>query len=127
MFGFQRALLRASRSHIQGGPGRIAKITFHIPPSRPGHKRKTRTTVEPLRGSNVPGNKAAIHHILARFGPKRIEHDRRSTRAEEFLVRREPQTSTFGDALEQCRLGFEVVSVTSLEENMPSDSLQPFV
>ena len=123
----QRALLHASRSHPQGGPSRATKITLHIPPSRPGHKRKIHIAVEPLRGSDVPGEKAAIHHNLARSEPKRIKHGRRSTLVKEFLVRWEPEACTFGNALEQNRLGFDIVSITSLAENLPSQSLKSFV
>ena len=123
----QRARLRATRSHPQGGPARSAKIKLHIPHNRPGHKRKIHTTVEPLTGSDAPGKTVAIDHILARSIPKRRKHGRRSTWLEEFLVRWEPETCTFGNTLEQYRLGFDILSITYLEENIPSHSLQPFV
>jgi len=115
------------RSHLQGGLARPAKSTLHIPPSRPGHKKKIHTTVEPLRGSDAPGDKATIRHIFAHFEPIRIKHDRRFAWAEEFLVRWEHVTYTFGEALEQYRWGFDRVSITSMENDIPSHSLQPFV
>ena len=69
----------------------------------------------------------AIHHIFARSKPKRIKHGRRCTWVEELLVRWEPETCTFGDALDQYRLGFDIWSIASLEENIPSHSLQHYV
>jgi hypothetical protein len=33
----------------------------------------------------------------------------------------------FGEALEQYRLGFDIVSITSLVDRVPSHTLQPFV
>jgi len=84
---FQRVILLATRSHPQGGPAGSAKITLHIPPNRPGHKRKIHTTVEPLKGSEAPGDTATIHHILDRSELIRIKHGRRSTWVEVVLVR----------------------------------------
>jgi len=121
----RRALLRATRAHPQGGPARPTRATLHIRPSRSGHKRKTHPTVEPLWGSDAPGDKAAIHHILARSKPVRIKHGHRSTWVDEFLIRWEPEK--FGEALENYRLGFDVVSITSKDAQVPSNSLQPFV
>ena len=126
-FPIQRAILRATRSHPQEGPARPAKITLNTPLSRPEHKRKIHIIVEPLRGSDAPGDTATIHRIFARSEPRCINHGRGSTWIEESLVRWEPKTCTFGDALDQYRLGFDIVSITSLEENIPSHSLQPFV
>jgi len=119
----QRAMLRASRAQSQRAPARSAKIALHIPPRQPGHKRKIHITMEPLRGSDAPGDTAAIHHILARSEPRRIKHGRRSTWVEEFLVRREPKTCIFGDVLEQYRLGFNIMSITSMKENFTFSSL----
>jgi hypothetical protein len=119
--------LNASRARPQGGPGSEAKITLHIPHKRPVHKRKTRNIVEPLRGNDNPGDKEAIHHILAHSEPIRVKHGRRSTRVEEFLVRWEPETCTFGEEQEQYRLGFDIVSINNLEEHVPSHFLQPVV
>ena len=78
-------------------------------------------------GIDALDDKAVIHHILAHSEPMRIRYGRRSTWIEEFLVRWEPETCTFGDALEQYRLGFDIVTITSLEKNIPFHSLQPFV
>ena len=44
-----------------------------------GGKRIRSTTIEPLRGSDAPGDKASIQQILARSEPRRVEHNRRST------------------------------------------------
>jgi hypothetical protein len=46
---------------------------------------------------------------------------------EEFLAYWKRKTCTFGDALQKYRLCFDIVSITSLEENIPFHSLQPFV
>ncbi len=110
-----------------GGSTRPPGIKIHTPPIRSGHKRKIHTTVEPLRGSDAPWDTAAIHHILARSEPRRIKHGRRSTWIEEFLVRWEPETCTFEEALEQYRIGFHISSIISLEENVPSQSLAHLV
>jgi hypothetical protein len=57
----------------------------------------------------------------------RIKHGRQSTWVDEFLVRWEPEACTFGEALEQYRLGFDIVLITSKYDQVPSNSLQPFV
>ena len=51
-----------------------------------GAKRVRSTTIEPLRGSNAPGDKASIQQILARSDPRLVRHNRRSTWVEEILV-----------------------------------------
>ena len=86
-FSIQRSILHSTRAYPQGGPARPAIITLQFLPSRPGHKRKIHTTVEPRRGSDAPGDKAAIHNISARSEPRRIKYNRRSIWVEEFLVR----------------------------------------
>ena len=83
--------------------------------------------MELLKGNGALGDKAVIHLIMARCAPGCIIHGRRSTRVEEFWVRWEPRTCTFGEALEQCRLGFEVTSIRHLEVRVPSHALQRFV
>jgi hypothetical protein len=110
----QRALLRTSRSNARGGPTRAAKITLHIPYRRSGHKRNTHTTVEPLRGSDASVDNAIIYHVSACSAPIRIKHGRRTTRVEEFLVRQEPETCTFSDAICQYRLGFDITLITTI-------------
>ncbi len=95
-------------------------IYLHFPPkgrtrstiSRFGSKRKTRTTIKPLKSSDAPGDKAAIHHILARSEPKRINHGCRHAMVEEFLVRWEPEMCTFGEALEEYRSVFDITFIT---------------
>ncbi len=57
----------------------------------------------------------------------RIKNGRRYTWVDEFLVRWEPETCTFGEALEQYRLGFDTVSITSMEDYIQSHTLHPFV
>ena len=46
---------------------------------RVSDKRRRPTTVEPLRGSDAPGDKASIQRILARSEPRRIRHGRHKT------------------------------------------------
>ena len=125
----QRALLRASRSHSQRGPARASKITLHIPTSQSRQKRKTRNMVELLRGSDAPVSMrpSTISTIGPRSEPKRIKHGRRSTWVEVILVRWEPEMCTFGDELDRYRLDFDIMSITSLEENIPSHSQHPLV
>ncbi len=118
--------MRAASTRPTGGSSRPPGIRIHIPPIRPDHKRKIPTTREPLRGSDAPGTTAAIHHIMARAEPRRIKHGRKSTWVKEFLVRWEPETSTFGEILEQYRLGFNISSITSREETVSSHLLAPF-
>jgi len=84
------------------------------------------TTAEPLRGSDVPGDKANIQYILARCEPRRVRHGRRSIWVEEFLVQWGPENCTFGDALEQCSIGFDIVSITTLEATSSSQDILPF-
>jgi len=54
------------------------------PRRRAPYKRKQATTVEPLRISNAPGDKATIQQMLARSKPRRVRHGQRSTWVEEF-------------------------------------------
>ncbi len=46
---------------------------------------------------------------------------------EEFLVQREPGNCTLEEEVEQCRLGFDITSITCLDEAAPSPDLQSFV
>jgi hypothetical protein len=46
---------------------------------RRSDKRRRPTTIEPLRGSDAPGDKATILRILARSEPRRVRHGRRKT------------------------------------------------
>jgi len=90
-------------------------------------KRRRAIIIEPLRGSDAPGNKSTIQQMLARSKPRRVRHGRRSTWVEEFLVQWGPEYCTFRDALEQYYLGFDIVSMPSLESTVPSQDLPPFV
>ncbi len=130
------AIPRATRTPpiSQGGLDRYGRITLHFPPKGKtrnnaknlGYKRKIHTIVEPLKGSDAPGDKAAIHYVLARSEPRRIKHDRRYTWVEEFLVLWGTETCTFGEVLGQYRLGFDITSITSPEKIIPSHSLLRF-
>ena len=80
------ALLHPTRLHqhatTQGGH-RIAlnfptKGRAGVATHKAAHKKKSSTTIEPLRGSDANGNKAAIHRISAGYEPRRIHHNRRS-------------------------------------------------
>ena len=83
--------------------------------------------MEPLRGSDAPGDKASIQRILARSEPRRIRHGRHKTWVEEYLVQWGPEHCTFGEALEQYYLGFDIESITSLDDSIRSQDLLPFV
>ncbi len=103
------------------------KGTVRTPREQAGAKRVRSTTIEPLRGSYASGDEASIEQILARSEPRRIQHNRRSTWIEEFLVQWGPEHCTFGEALEQYNLGFDIESITSLEDAVSSQDLLPFV
>jgi hypothetical protein len=105
-------------------PSRKKKGASH---QRNSDKRRRPTTVEPLRGSDAPGDKASIQRILARSEPRRIRHGRHKTWVEEYLVQWGPEHCTFGEALEQYYLGFDIESITSLDDSTRSQDLLPFV
>ena len=48
------------------------------PRGQTGAKRIRSTTIEPLRGSDAPKDKASILQILARSEPRRVRHNCRS-------------------------------------------------
>jgi len=87
---------------------------------RATYKRRRATTIEPLRGSDAPGDKAFIRQVLDRSKPRRVRHGRRSTWVEEFLVQWGPEHCTFGKALEPYYLGFDIESITSLKSTASS-------
>jgi hypothetical protein len=97
------------------------------PRGQTGAKRVQSITIEPLRGSDAPGDKASIQQIFARSELRRVRHNHRSTCVEEFLVQWGQEHCTFGEALEQYNLGFDIVSITSLDDTVPTQSLLPFV
>ena len=90
---------------------------------RDSDKRRRPTTVEPLRGSDAPGDKASIQRILARSEPRRFHHGRHKTWVEEYLVQWGPEHCTFGEALEQYYLGFDIESISSLDDSTLSQDL----
>ncbi len=49
-------------------------------------KRNIVTIIDPLGDSDAPGDKAAIHHILVRYEPKRIPKGRPSLQTELYTV-----------------------------------------
>jgi len=90
----ERSLLHPTRSLTRANTIRGIHIVLNFAAKgrdgatkhRAALKRKAPTTVKPIRGSNAPGDKVAIHHILARCDPRRIRHNLRSTWVENFLV-----------------------------------------
>ncbi len=58
---------------------------------QPTHARGRATTIEPLRGSDAPGDKGSIQQVLAQSEPSRVRHGRRSTWVEDFLVQWLPE------------------------------------
>jgi hypothetical protein len=56
-----------------------------------------------------------------------MQHGHRSTWVKKILVFWKPKECIFEEALEQYRLGFDIMSITSLEKHVPSHSLHPFV
>jgi len=83
-------------------------------------------THQPLRGSDVPGGNASILSVLARAEARKVKHNRRFTRVEEFLVQWGPKICTLDEAQEQYTLGFDIVSITNLDEGIPTQDLHPF-
>ena len=129
----ERSLARRATTHAIATGTRHTRIFLNFPAKEQGPPRQTcskcgrPTTIEPLKGSDAPGDKASIQQILARNEPRRVRHNRRSTWVEEFLVQWGPEHCTFGEALEQYNLGFDIVSITSLEDTVPTQNLLPFV
>ncbi len=89
------------------------------PKRNPASKRKLTPTIASLRGSDAPGGNASILSIMARAEPRRVEHNRRSTCVEEFLVQWGPEICTLDEAREQYTMGFDNVSITSLDDGVP--------
>ena len=90
-------------------------------------KRKHTLTTEPLSENDAPGGNASILRVLARAEPRRVKHNRRFTSVEEFLVQWGPENCTLEEAQEQYTLGFNIEAITSLDEEVPTEHLQPFV
>jgi hypothetical protein len=97
------------------------------PPGQAGAKRIQPTTIEPLQVSDAQWDKASIKQILAHSEPRRVSHNRRSTWIDEFLIQWGPEHCTFGEALEQYSLGFDILSITNLEDGVPTQDLLQFV
>jgi hypothetical protein len=108
------------------------KITLHFPAPRQRKadkrkadlKRKLRTTIEPLRGSDANGETTSISLALARCTTRRIKHNRRSTYVEEFLVKWDPVDCTLQEAQQQQLRGFVITSVISLDERVLTTLLE---
>jgi hypothetical protein len=107
-----------------------SRIVLHFQPRRgkgskrnPASKRKPTPIVEPLRGSDAPGGNASIISVLARAEPRKIERNRRFTHVEEFLVQWGPERCTVDEAQEQYMLGFNIVSIASLDDRVPTQDL----
>ena len=115
---------RAARLLVLHFPSKGKARTTH---KRAGLKRKTYNTDEYLRSNDAQRDEVAIHFMLVRFNPIRIRHGRRSTWVDKFLVRWEPETCIFGEALERYRLGRDITYIASLEDEAPSYILQPFI
>ncbi len=126
----QRAFTRADASTTHN-----ARIVLNFPTRgksgaprrRVTYKRGRATTIETLRGSDAPGDKASTQQVLARSEPRRVRHGRRSTWVEEFLIQWGLEHCTFGEAFEQYYLGFDIESITSLESTVFSHDPLPFV
>jgi hypothetical protein len=64
---------------------------------------------------------------MAQSEPRCVRHGRRKTWVKEFLVQWGPEYCTFGNALELYYRGFDIVSISSLENPTLSQDLLPFV
>ncbi len=109
------------------------RIVLHFKRRKKGSKRnpaskpKPTPLIEPFRGSDAPGGNASILSILARAEPRKVKHNRRFAYVEEFLVQWGPESRTLDEAQEQYTMGFNIVSITSLDDGVPTQDLQPFV
>jgi hypothetical protein len=103
-----------------------AKGKTRTPRGQAGAKRVRSTIIELLRGSDAPGDKASVLHILARCEPRRVHHNRRSTWVEKFLVQWGPEHCTLGEALDQYKLGFDIILITTREDTVPTQDLLTF-
>jgi len=103
------ALTRHPRNPTERNAVPIAKLILHFPSPRRRKadkrkadlKRKARTTIEPLRGSDANGENAGVNLVLERCTPRRIKHNRRSTFVEEFLVQWDPEDCTLQETQTQ--------------------------
>ena len=86
-------------------------------------KRKPTLIIEPLRGSDAPGGNASILSVMARTEPRKVKHNRRFTYVEEFLVQWGPKIYTLEEAQEQYTMGFNIVSIASLDDGVPTQDL----
>jgi len=77
----------------------LAKKRLGSAHRRASHDRKM-ITIETLRGSDAPGDKATIYHVLVRYKPICIRHNCRSTWVEEFFFQWETEQCTLGEALD---------------------------
>jgi hypothetical protein len=100
-----------SRSTRREGP----RIVLHLktkrsrgPNRKAASKRHSAPTIEPLRGSDAPGENASILSVLARAEPRKIKHNRRFTHVEEFVVQWGPEICTLDEAHEQYIMGFDI-------------------
>ncbi len=124
------AATRANLRHTQHAHIRLnfpTKYKTGTSHRRKSDKRRRPTTIEPLRGSDAPGDNANIQRILARSEPRRVRHGRRKTWVEEYLVEWGPEYCTFGEALEQYYMGFDIESITSIDDSTLSQDVLPFV
>ena len=119
-------ILRDALTLFSPSPQKVEAALRNIE-QQPINERLPPRTVEPLRGNGALGDKASMHHILAYCDPRCICYHRRSTWVEEFLVQWELETCTLGEALEQCRLGIDITSITNLDDLIPSQDLRHFV
>jgi len=104
-----------------------ARGKARTPRRQAGAKRVRSTTIEPLKGSDAPGDKAPIQQMLVCSEPRRVKHNRRSTWVEDFFVQWGPEHCIFGEALEQYNLGFDIMSISSQENGVPTQDLLKFV
>ncbi len=102
--------------------GEGIRIALHFKPRRkkgskrnPASKRKPTPTIAPLRGSDARGGNASILNIVPRAEPRKVKYNRRFTYVEEFLVQWGPEICTLNEAQEQYTMGFNIVSIASLD------------
>ncbi len=83
-FSIESALSQWAATRATSRDTQHARIMLNFPTKerigtshrRKSDKRRRPTTVEPVKGSDAPGDKATIKRILARSEPRRVRHGR---------------------------------------------------
>ena len=106
-----------------GGP----RITLNFPTKgragaaihKASSKRKATTTIEPLRSNDTPGDKATNHHIQCSMRAQTNPPQPALHMGGRISGLMGTKKCTLGEALEQYTLGFDITSITILDDEFP--------